>query len=332
MSQLLLPTPLPELPQLAAGSTLPAQAGMKFVEEPGTGQCVGTLRWSADAPFPLLPSWSERVPPPLNGWHSYLECRLPPDPTGTIRVQPPMLDGLSYPLTLAHALRVLRLQPPRPGPFVVLVIGASSKAEERLLRDSNYWEELLHFVPSTKVELVFVGPEIEAIYHGERVERGRLTARCFRGTLGQLLHAEPHHSAETTVAVGFNTGMGSGLYPLMNSWLPDLLALLRHQFVAIFSCANDYSDLNGELMVFRELLRANVIVPPQKNPFKAATVVREDAREKCEWSCSSSYIYAVCGRTQGAPALPPDGDQNLENALRKLAKRHKRTQEPSEVP
>jgi len=243
-----------------------------------------------------------------------------------------MLDGLSYPLTLVHAMRLLRLQPPRPGPFVVLVIGASSKAEERLLRDSNYWEELLYFLPGTAVELVFVGPEIEPAYAGQRIERGRLVGRCFRGTLGQLLQAEPHHTPDSTLVVGFNTGMGSGLYPLMSSWLPDLLALLRHGFVAVFSCANDYSDLKGELMVFHELLRANVIVPPRLNPFKAATVVREDDREQCEWSCSSSFLYVVRGRTDGALPLPPPGDEALENALRKLAKKHKRTQVPSQVP
>jgi len=147
-----------------------------------------------------------------------------------------------------------------------------------------------------------------------------------------LLQAEPQHGPDNTLVVGFNTGMGSGLYPLMSSWLPDLLALLRHGFVAVFSCANDYSDLTGELMVFHELLGANVILPPRRNPFKAATVVREDAREQCEWSCSSSFLYAVQGRAEGASPLPPAGDEALESALKKLAKRHKRTQVPSSVP
>ena len=330
----LQPTPIPTSgpATLAAGSTLPPQAGMKFIEDPGAGQCVGTLRWSSDAPFPPLPPWCEAAPPSLSGWRDYLECRMPPDASGTIRVQPPMLDGMSYPLTLVHAMRLLRLQPPRPGPFVILIIGASSKAEERLLRDSNYWEELLCFLPGTQLELVFVGPEVDAAYHERQTERGQLSARCFKGTLGQLLDAEPRHTPDTTLVVGFNTGMGSGLYPLMSSWLPDLLAILRHGFVAIFSCANDYSDLKGELLVFHELLRANVVLPPRRNPFKAATVVREDERERCEWSCSSSFFYAVQGRTEGAPPLPPAGDGALEDALRKLAKKHKRTQTPTEVP
>ena len=60
------------------------------------------------------------------------------------------------------------------------------------MRDSTYWLELLHFLPGAKIELVFVGPEIAAASHGRVTThgRGRLTARCFHGTLGDLLRAE----------------------------------------------------------------------------------------------------------------------------------------------
>ena len=61
-----------------------------------------------------------------------------------------MLDGLSYPLSLAFALQRLRLRPPQPGPLYVLIIGASSKAEERLVRESDYWQELARFIPEAK--------------------------------------------------------------------------------------------------------------------------------------------------------------------------------------
>ncbi|KAL3902520.1 MAG: hypothetical protein SGPRY_012036, partial [Prymnesium sp.] len=288
-------------------------------------------------------------------------ARLPADASGSIRVEPPMLDGLSYPLTLARALLSLRLKPPPL--LTILVIGASSKAEERLLHDSNYWEELLLYLPHS-MELLFVGPEIAPASHRKRFERAGLRGRAFRGTLGQLLREEPSLTPHNSIAVGFNTGnclphphpsshpiapkllrshspqltptltlntigMGSGLYPLMSSWLPDLLSLLHCGMVAIFSCANDYSDLKGELKVW-QLLHANLILPPTPNPFKAATVVREDARERCEWSCSSCFVYAICGRTTDAP--PMASDEELQSALRKLARKHKRTQTPSDVP
>ena len=49
-----------------------------------------------------------------------------------------------------------------------------------------------------------------------------------------------------------------------------------------------------------------------------------------EWSCSSCFLYAVRGRTEGAPPLVEG--PTLRSALKKLAKQHKKTQTPSEVP
>jgi len=269
---------------------------------------------------------------------------MPPDATGTIKVQPPMLDGLSYCLTLVFALQQLNLKPPKPGPLTLLVIGASSKAEERLMRESMYWHELRHFLPGVSLEIVFVGPEIAHAAHGRISRHGPLlTSRCFHGTLGQLLRQEPHHTAEDTIAVGFNTGMGNasagmsrGGFALARSWLPDLMALLSLGLVGIFTCANDYSDLRGEMAIFSQLLDATFVLPPRMSPFKAATVVRESDDEHCEWSCSSCYLYAICGRKEGAPPLPEAGsgamEQQLVPKLMKLAKGLAQTQTVSKVP
>ena len=322
---------------------------MQFNHDAEYGQCVGTLRWSEKDKWPTLRRWpnpSNMPPPQLTGWRDYLEMRLAADDSGTIRIEPPMLDGLSYPLSLVYALQKLRLTPPQPGPLYLLIVGASSKAEERLMRETTYWHELLHFFPGAKLELVFVGPEIAAHDHGKRTEHGpnnRLTARCFHGTLGDLLRAEKHHNAEQTIVVGFNTGFGNasdgmakGGFALMTGWLPDLLAMLRKGFVCVFTCANDYSDLRGELVIWKNLLHASVILPPAKNPFKAATVVRESNDvDKCEWSCSACYIYAVCGREADAPnTLPTDaaGLEELKKATRKMGRMLAQTQQPSVVP
>ena len=341
---------------------------MRFEHDAPYGQCVGTLRWSEQDRFPVLAPWPRgEVAGTLTNWRDYLEMRLPPDATGTIRVEPPMLDGLSYPLPLVYALQRLRMQPPSPGPLTLLVVGASSKAEERLMRESTYWYELTHFFPGTQIELVFCGPEISHASHGRSTRHagrhGALSSRCYHGTLGELLRTEPHHTAEDTIVVGFNTGMGNtsagmakggfmlmqsgshdcmgmakGGFMLMQSWLPDLVDLLRVGFVAIFTCANDYSDLRGELAIFAQILRAELVLPPQRSPFKAATVVRESDAEKCEWSCSSCYLYAVCGRVDGAPPLPAssmpgaEGMAELVAKVKKAAKALARTQTVSSVP
>ena len=50
----------------------------------------------------LVGGWLAASPPPaawtddaLEGWRTYVETRLSPDSSGTIRIEPPMLDGLS---------------------------------------------------------------------------------------------------------------------------------------------------------------------------------------------------------------------------------------------
>ena len=317
---------------------------MDFEHGADHGQCVGTLRWKSGASFPRLGAWPTELvgrAPKLTGWRDYLEWRIPADATGTIKVEAPLLDGLSYPLSLIHALQSLRLRPPQPGPLYLIIIGASSKAEERLVRDSDYWQELSRFFVGASIELVFCGPEMASATHG-KVTRlsSHLTARNFHGTLGELLRKEPRHTAESTVVVGFNTGFGNcsegmhkGGFPLMMGWLPDLIALLQLGLVAVFTCANDYSDLRGELTLF-QTLHAEMILPPSRNPFKAATVVRESDAAKCEWSCSSCYTYAICGRTEGAPPLPPPESDlgELKKAVKKMAKKLNQTQTPSAVP
>jgi hypothetical protein len=291
------------------GTTRPTAAGMGFVEEPVAGQCVGTLRWDESSNFPLLPAWpramrgvADALP---TGWRDYLEMRLPPDPSGTIHIEPPMLDGLSYPLTLLHAIRLLGLTPPSHDTLTLLIIGASSKGEARLLRDSNYWAELAHFLPGATLHLIFVGPEIDASGAAPQPAPS-ITAECVRGTLGALLKERPSLSAANTMVVGFNTGMGNGLYPLMQSWLPDLVQILKREMVAVFTCANDYADLKGEVMVWK-LLDANMVVGPQKSPFKAVTIVRAPGDEKA--------------RAASAPPSPPAGHHSC---LHRHRQRHHR--------
>ena len=113
---------------------------------------------------------------------------------------------------------------------------------------------------------------------------------------------------------------------------------------------------------------AQVVLPPSKNPFKAATIVHQPANElrhnnkrashnnkkgrgkghsnsghsnsghdnNVEWSCSSCYVYAVHGREAGAPPLPAKpgeaGAGELGAKLRKLAERLRETEAPSPMP
>lgn len=88
-----------------------------------------------------------------------------------------MLDALSFPVSVLHIMQQLQLQP-EPGPadgggsaaecggespasvLNVVVLGASRRAEQRVLRSTRYFDELSAHFPGTTVKLWLVGPEI----------------------------------------------------------------------------------------------------------------------------------------------------------------------------
>ena len=69
-----------DLAKSEAGTSGAAENGMQFVQQPGSGECVGTLRWSEASDFPRLPAWplAPRQPCVFSGWKDYLEDRLEP--------------------------------------------------------------------------------------------------------------------------------------------------------------------------------------------------------------------------------------------------------------
>ena len=93
-----------------------------------------------------------------------------------------MLDALSFPVSVLHIMQQLQLQP-EPAPTTatatttgggggggggeaaadvlnVVVLGASRRAEQRVLRSTRYFDELAAHFPGTTVKLWLVGPEI----------------------------------------------------------------------------------------------------------------------------------------------------------------------------
>ena len=42
----------------------------------------------------------------------------------------------------------------------IVIMGGSAKGEERIYRETNYFEELTNFYPETKFSLYFAGPEL----------------------------------------------------------------------------------------------------------------------------------------------------------------------------
>ncbi|KAG8471158.1 hypothetical protein KFE25_009579 [Diacronema lutheri] len=312
-------------------------SGIDESAEPGLA--VGTLRWAKEHMFPSLgePTWAS-PPERLLGWAKYARAR-------PIAPEPSLIDGLSYPLTLLFAweqlARLAPMQLPALGAELTLVLcGASQKVEERLLYETSYWLELIRyprvFPPPLRLKLLLAGREVRR--HGEeRVWSPRVRSACFCGGVSDALAAHGCEPA-TAVLVGYNTGCGSGIEDVMVGWAPDLRAALLRGFLGFFTCANDYSDLRGELAL-HELLGANVVLPASRSAFPAMVVTREpartgaDGREAVHWSRSSSFLYAVRGLTPaGAARAHAESASALQERVRALAQELRESEEVSPVP
>lgn len=215
-----------------------------------SGEYVGTLRWDEHTAFmtlpPMTPALLAKGPAPLgaDGWNGFIDWRLRSSEGAQVVVEPTLLDGLSFPVTLAWMLRVLRLTPAlqHAGVGTVIIAGASRGCEERLLRRTQYWNELSYLVPGVRLRLCFVGPEVSPAFHGVTHPAGSesadpasttpaVTALGFRGGVRDFLTSPHMQQAPGTdlgvvTLIGFNTGMGSHVNPeLMHSWIEDLVAV-----------------------------------------------------------------------------------------------------------
>ena len=346
------------------------------------GISVGTFRWKRGKkmePMPLFQR-SFRFPPLLRGWQTFLTDRCGPDKTlqstfvQNCQIDPSIIDGLSYPLTLLFALQQIGITPETlrqlVGPEVkitldVIVCGAAGKAEQSLLVDSDYWAEVgYHFSDCEAIKLWMVGPEAVpheqlgvlttaglALEIKQRLQQGdatvskqgvgdnklpfrlapNMTSDVFVGTTDDFFKAHPAQAHYYTydaagqtfrmsVVVGFNPGFGAGIPKLMQSWTKSLNNLAELGIPAIFSQANDYSDLRGELTVLSRLVGVKFILSPMKNPHAMATVAQGQRRnvKKEGWSCGNSFIYCFQGLSTTNKLLPLQG-KRLQQVLKKTA-------------
>ena len=175
-------------------------------------------------------------------------------------------------------------------------MGGNAKAEERIYCNTNYFEELTNFFPQHKFKLFFAGPEQSAQRSDKTVKKNdRLSAFFYRATVGDFL-LDNYESdedikrklpMENTLFIGFNPGFGCGYEALLRSWCRDLIMLFNLGYKVVFTCANDYSDLRGETLVFQKVFqdRVNYFMPGQENPFRAVTHYTQEGRKEGSWSC-----------------------------------------------
>ena len=103
--------------------------------------------------------------------------------------------------------------------LTVVVTGGSERAEERLLLQTTYLQEISAYFPGVAVHLVLSGPEMSKAGHKATKAWSGLRVTRFRGTAGDVMRELPEAFEGPCVAVGFNTGFGSGDARLVASCL-----------------------------------------------------------------------------------------------------------------
>jgi len=285
------------------------------------GEYAGTFKWSQKTDFVPLPPFE--APAPLESWQSYLQVRMDTWASSssaqaaggkqgepTLVVEPSMLDGLSFPLSLLYALRQLlsidkdfkdRWQAGSKE-LAILALGCSERAEEHVLRHTNYFGELSHYLPRFSTRLWMVGPEMSARGHMQDLQLApNLSATCYRGTTAAFLAEEQQAlQGRQVLAILYNTGCTTGDAALRASWSSDLRELLGRGWPCVFTCANDHSDLKGERALMEGELRARYVVYPRKNPFAAVTTLHPPGQRDTGWYAANSFLYVVAGTQGGA--------------------------------
>jgi len=280
---------------------------------PGPGEFTGTFRWSKKKKLNSLPPFPSCSVKLDKSWTGYFQTRSPKqiDLSAIAKADPSLVDGLSFPMTVLHTLSAVAKMYPNfleGDSLHVVVLGASEKAEERILRETCYWQELSQFYSNKKICITLCGPEIsgDAIPFLPSIKcPGNFQCNLFKGTfLSMIEKIQQNHgglsasSLLNAVFFTFNGGFGNFMesknLKLLWSWLNDLYALTALHLPAFFTCANDYADVTGEFKVMDKLIGALFLMLPTANPFQMATTLA-DTDDSSKWSRGNSFWYAVQG-------------------------------------
>jgi len=370
----------------------------------------GVFRWKASHALRSLPPPSDNNKPAdfTKGWMELFssKCSNPAEVGRLVAYAQQdlcMIDCMSFPSSILNALfqsgvlsapqkQETQAQTQAPGntpelmhELHIVCIGCSTKAEERILRQTRCWHELgtaLRHV-TKHVHLHLVGPEMSGTQSNvpacarteqredeDKDERGAewaaleascLSAHIYKGTASGFFKDNKHliplptaptetkretETAETetetggcvgprrsvnTIAVGLNCGFGNfenpgaTKYDLLVSWYQDLCFLTALQCLPIvFTCANDYADLDGECRLHCDYFGSKFWCQPQRSAFNcASTFVAGEpgaAAAYSDYSCGNSYWYVVQGCEQsrrrkfanGSTRLPVNGSTPLQ--------------------
>lgn len=306
----------------------------------GTDGYSGTFRWKKTKKLSNLPLDASNniasVDPDaaaesLQGWMQYLvsRCGTATEVKSIVDLAQrdlSIIDCLSSPITIASVLFDLKILPSRANENLnVICIGASHKCEERILRETNCWQELIRYIDEAATCTIWlVGPEITTTEENS-FQNDKFSINLYRGTSIDFFRSHPSLLGPGSVLFGLNCGFGNWenpmprRYDLLFSWMPDLYFLTGTKIPLIFTCANDFADVKGEVGVMTRIFGANFIRAPRENLFGfASTLIPPGAKsEGNDYARGNSFWYCVqgCNRSRRITVNIADKATRVQNFL-----------------
>ena len=159
---------------------------------------------------------------------------------------------------------------------------------------------MTNFYPTTNFTFHFAGLELSTERNGKtHIVNEKLKGSFYRGSVADFLldFGIDNLPKDNTIFIGYNPGFGSGYDLLLHSWCVDLVTLINANYPIVFTQANDYSDMRGEVRVLETIFenKVNFVIEPQQNPFRAVTHYHEEGKKETSWSCSSTHLYCIKG-------------------------------------
>ena len=186
------------------------------IEEPSVSDGYsGTFRWKKSKKLPIMPSKSsvnKKKYINLKSWKDYLLSRGDSEFLETVLADLCYIDCLSSVVTISTLINNLNIE--HLHEIHLVIMGCSEKFEERILIETNIWEELLvnHADVIDIIHLYFVGPEISQSKEYNRVSYGSnlMITHLFKGTTIQFFRDNTALlGGGNTIVVGLNCGFGN---------------------------------------------------------------------------------------------------------------------------
>eukprot|EP01040_Poterioochromonas_malhamensis_P011806 gene11806-12881_t len=328
----------------------------------------GTFRWKSSKKLPNLPPLLTKQIDHIEeyisleeGWKSYFLTRgelsqpysqsphssLPSSSSSNEKLIQIALkdlcfvDCLSFPLSIAYTIiekNILNLTFHNKNnnslikyeSLNILCIGCSYKTEERILRETNCFQELQYLLLPyfQQLNIYLIGPEIsetrenfdviqksfDSEMKSNTLEPHRLAFHLYKGTTSSFIkeRRELLHQTSSTVIIGYNCGFGNFdnnyhqkpteeaillKYRLLLDWIYDLSVMtqLLQKVPSIFFCANEYSDVKGEIQILLHIFGMEIIAEPCENPFSMASTMVADHAGGEDYSRGNSFYYGFQG-------------------------------------